>query len=82
MFAAGRLRGSWFGYRSYDTLPSGSGDQVVVVNDEASGRVRAIAIGKELGPLAALDASVVAVISSGTRGLHPVVGTAGGPRGR
>ncbi len=80
VFTAGRLRGSWFGYRSYDTLPSGSGDQVVVVHDEASGRVRAIAIGSELGPrrvgaigavaadaLAAPEASVVAVIGSGTQ---------------
>lgn len=29
-FTAGRLRGSWFGYRSYDTFPSEPGAQVVV----------------------------------------------------
>ncbi len=80
VFTTGRLRGSWFGYRSYDTLPSDSGDQVVVVHDETSGRVRAIAIGNELGPrrvgaigavaadaLAGPDARVVAVIGSGTQ---------------
>jgi hypothetical protein len=45
VFTAGRLRGSWFGYRSYDTLPADPGAQVVVVHDEATGRVRAVAIG-------------------------------------
>ena len=80
VFTAGRLRGSWFGYRSYDTFPSDPGAQVVVVHDETTGRVRAVAIGNELGPrrtgaigavaadaLAAGDAGVVAVIGSGTQ---------------
>ncbi len=79
-FTAGRLRGSWFGYRSYDTFPSEPGAQVVVVHDEASGRVRAIAIGNELGlrrtgaigavaadALAPSHAGVVAIIGSGTQ---------------
>lgn len=80
VFTAGRLAGSWFGYRSYDTLPSDPGSQVVVVHDEPSGRVRAVAIGNELGPrrtgaigavaadaLASPDANVVALIGSGTQ---------------
>lgn len=80
VFTVGRLRGSWFGYRSYATLPSEPGAQVVVVHDEASGRVRAIAIGNELGArrvgaigavavdaLAADGADVVGVIGSGTQ---------------
>ena len=80
VFTAGRLRGSWFGYRSYDTFPSDPGAQVVVVHDETTGRVRAVAIGNELGPrrtgaigavaadaLAAPDAGVVALIGSGTQ---------------
>jgi len=45
VFTAGHLRGSWFGYRSYDTFPADPGAQVVVVHDEASGQVQA-----ELGP--------------------------------
>lgn len=78
VFTAGRLRGSWFGYRSYDTLPVDPGVQVVVVHDERSGRLRAVAVGNELGPrrvgaigavaadaLAGTDAGVVAVIGSG-----------------
>jgi ornithine cyclodeaminase/alanine dehydrogenase-like protein (mu-crystallin family) len=80
VFTAGRLQGAWFGYRSYDTLPSDPGTQLVVVHDEASGQVRAIAVGNELGPrrtgaigavaadaLAPPDAGVVAVIGSGTQ---------------
>ena len=80
VFATGRLLGSWFGYRSYDTLPVDGGAQLVVVHDEASGRVRAVGIGNELGPrrvgaigavaadaLAPADAGVVAVIGSGTQ---------------
>lgn len=80
VFTTGRLRGSWFGYRSYDTLRSDPGAQVVVVHDEATGRVRAVAIGNEIGPrrvgaigavaadaLAPADATVVAIIGSGTQ---------------
>lgn len=80
MFTAGRLRGSWFGYRSYDTFPAEPGEQVVVAHDEATGVVRAIAVGNELGPrrtgaigavaadaLASPDAAVAAVIGAGTQ---------------
>jgi ornithine cyclodeaminase len=80
VFTTGRLRGHWFGYRSYDTLPSLPGAQIVVVQDERSGQVRALAIGNELGPrrtgamgavaadaLAPPDAHRIAVIGSGTQ---------------
>jgi ornithine cyclodeaminase len=80
VFTAGHLRGSWFGYRSYDTFTGGVGGQVVVVHDEASGAVRALAIGTELGPrragaigavaadaLAPPGANDVAVIGTGTQ---------------
>ncbi|MDA8332088.1 MAG: ornithine cyclodeaminase family protein [Candidatus Dormibacteraeota bacterium] len=80
VFTAGRLRGSWFGYRSYDSFPVDPGAQVIVVHDERSGRVRAIAVGNELGArrtgaigavaadaLAGADAGVVALIGSGTQ---------------
>jgi len=80
MFTAGQRRGSWFGYRSYDTFPAEPGEQLVVVHDEATGRVRAIAAGNELGPrrtgaigavaadvLASPGASVAAIIGAGTQ---------------
>ena len=80
VFTTGRLRGSWFGYRSYDTFPAHPGAQVVVVHDESSGLVRAVAIGNELGPrrtgaigavaadaLAPASASTVAIIGSGVQ---------------
>lgn len=80
MFTTGRLRGSWFGYRSYDTFPAQPGAQVVIVHDEASGEVRAVAIGNELGrrrvgaigavaaqALAAPEASIAAIIGTGTQ---------------
>jgi ornithine cyclodeaminase/alanine dehydrogenase-like protein (mu-crystallin family) len=80
VFTTGQLRGAWFGYRSYDSLPSNPCSQLVVVHDEATGEVRGIAVGNELGPrrvgavgavaadaLASSSASVVAVIGSGTQ---------------
>lgn len=80
VFTAGRLHGSWFGYRSYDTVPADPGAQVVVVHDEASGSVRAVAFGNELGrrrvgaigavaanALTPSDAGVVAVIGTGNQ---------------
>jgi ornithine cyclodeaminase/alanine dehydrogenase-like protein (mu-crystallin family) len=80
VFTTGHLRGSWFGYRSYDTFPADPGAQVVVVHDETSGQVRAVAIGNELGPrrtgaigavaagaLAPPGAGIAAIIGSGTQ---------------
>ena len=80
VFTTGRLRGAWFGYRSYDSLPAEPGNQLVVVHDDASGEVRAVAIGNEIGPrrvgaigavaadaLAPPAAGVVAVIGTGTQ---------------
>lgn len=79
-FTAGELRGSWFGYRSYDTFGLDPGSQVVVVHDADTGAVRVIAMGNELGPrrtgaigavaldaMAATNASVAAVIGTGTQ---------------
>jgi ornithine cyclodeaminase/alanine dehydrogenase-like protein (mu-crystallin family) len=80
VFTTGRLRGSWFGYRSYDTFPADPGAQVVVVHDQISGQVRAVAIGNELGPrrtgaigavaadaLAPSGAGIAAIIGAGTQ---------------
>ena len=80
MFTAGQLRGSWFGYRSYDTFEAEPGEQVVVVHDETTGNVQAIAVGNELGPrrtgaigavaadaMASPNATVAAIIGTGTQ---------------
>ena len=50
VFTTGALEAEWYGYRSYDTLPTSSGEQLVVIHDWHSGRVRGLAIGNELGP--------------------------------
>jgi ornithine cyclodeaminase/alanine dehydrogenase-like protein (mu-crystallin family) len=50
VFTAGALEGEWYGYRSYDTLPTSPGEQLVVVHDWQSGRLRGMAVGNELGP--------------------------------
>lgn len=86
-FTTGRLRGSWFGYRSYDSFPAEPGAQVVVVHGEADGTVRAVAVGNELGPrrvgaiggvaadsLAPAGASTVAVIGTGVQAAMQVWG--------
>jgi len=82
VFTTGRLRGSWFGYRSYDTFPTEPGSQLVAVHDESSGEMRDIAIGNELGPrrtgaigevaaeaLASPTATIAALIGTGTQAL-------------
>lgn len=78
MITAGLRRDDWYGYRSYLAPGSGDDEQVVVVQDLASGRVRGIATGTELGPrrtgaiggvaadlLARPDASVLALVGTG-----------------
>ncbi len=80
LFTTGRWRGRWYGYRSYDSLPAQPGSQVVVVHDDATGAVRAVAIGTELGrrrtgaiggvaveAMAPPRSSVVAVIGTGAQ---------------
>ena len=77
VFTAGQLHGSWFGYRSYDTFPAEPGEQVVVVHDEASGTVRAIAIGNELGPrrTGAIGAVAADALASPTASVAAIIGT-------
>lgn len=80
MFTTGALEGEWFGYRSYDSFGAEPGEQVVVLHDWETGRVRGVAVGNELGPrrvgaiggvavdaLAAPTASSLALIGSGTQ---------------
>jgi ornithine cyclodeaminase/alanine dehydrogenase-like protein (mu-crystallin family) len=50
VFTTGALEDEWFGYRSYDTFPTSPGEQLVVVHDWQSGRLRGLAVGNELGP--------------------------------
>lgn len=82
-FTCGRVPGDWFGYRSYAAPGSGSDDQVVVVQDERTGRVRAMAVGRALGPrrvggigavaletMAPQDPGSIAVVGAGTQAWH------------
>lgn len=77
-FTAGRLVGRWYGYRSYDTLPTETGEQTVVVHSEQTGRVEGVAVGSQIGPmrtgaiggvaadaLAAPDAATVGIVGCG-----------------
>jgi len=50
VMTAGHVPGRWYGYRTYDTLPVAGGEQVVVVHDDHTGDVLAVAVGNELGP--------------------------------
>lgn len=50
VFTTGALQEEWFGYRSYDSFGAEPGEQVVVLHQVTDGRVRAIAVGNELGP--------------------------------
>jgi ornithine cyclodeaminase/alanine dehydrogenase-like protein (mu-crystallin family)/GrpB-like predicted nucleotidyltransferase (UPF0157 family) len=89
VFTAGRLRGTWFGYRSYDTFPGGPGAQIVAIHNEADGAARAVAVGKELGPrrvgaiggvaaeaLAPAGTVTVAVLGAGVQAATQVWGLA------
>lgn len=82
-FTCGQVAGEWFGYRSYVAPGSGAEDQVVIVHDEVSGRVRAAAVGRSLGPrraggigavaleaLAPASVEGIAVIGAGTQAWH------------
>ncbi|MGW0433247.1 ornithine cyclodeaminase family protein [Micromonospora sp. NPDC003197] len=46
---AGQLADEWYGFRTYDTFGHPETEQVVVLHDARSGRVRAIAVGAEIG---------------------------------
>lgn len=46
---AGQLSDQWYGFRTYDTFGHFKAEQLVVLHDADSGRVRAIAVGEEIG---------------------------------
>lgn len=64
-FTCGVRPGDWFGYRSYRAPGSDDEQQVVVLQDEASGRVRAIAVGSALGPRRVAGIGAVALDAMG-----------------
>lgn len=47
--AAGQFGDEWYGFRSYDTFGHADGEQLVILHDAGTGRVRAIAVGEEIG---------------------------------
>ncbi|MGI5215535.1 ornithine cyclodeaminase family protein [Plantactinospora sp. CA-290183] len=78
VLTAGHLTGEWYGFRSYDTFGHAEAEQVVVLHDAATGRIRAIAVGEEIGSrrtgalggvaadaLARPDAATLGVIGAG-----------------
>ncbi|MFC6017298.1 ornithine cyclodeaminase family protein [Plantactinospora solaniradicis] len=78
MVAAGESTGEWYGFSSYDTFGHSEAEQVVALHDAGTGRVRAIAVGEEIGSrrsgalggvavdaLARPEASTVGVIGAG-----------------
>jgi alanine dehydrogenase len=80
LFTAGRLAGTGYGFRAYDTLPTAESDQITVVYDDSSGRLAGAVTGEYLGAartgaigavavdvLARPDAGVLALIGSGSQ---------------
>ncbi|MEN3608295.1 ornithine cyclodeaminase family protein [Plantactinospora sp. ZYX-F-223] len=78
VFTAGQLTGEWYGFRSYDTFGHAEGEQVVALHEAGTGRVRAIAVGEEIGSrrtgalggvavdaLARPDATTLGVVGAG-----------------
>ncbi|GAA3725070.1 hypothetical protein GCM10022225_02490 [Plantactinospora mayteni] len=78
VLTAGQLTGEWYGFRSYDTFGHAEGEQVVALHEAGTGRVRAIAVGEEIGSrrtgalggvavdvLARPDAATLGVIGAG-----------------
>lgn len=77
IFTTGRLKGSWYGYRSYGPTTGLSTQQVVVVHDETSGEVSAISVGNELGPrrTGAIGAVAVDALTSPRATTMAIIGT-------
>jgi ornithine cyclodeaminase len=78
VMTAGHLADEWYGFRSYDTFGHEPGEQLVVLHDARTGRIRAIAVGAEIGSrrtgaiggvavdaLARPDAATLGVVGAG-----------------
>lgn len=76
-FTTGRLAGSGYGFRAYDTLPTSDGDQITVVYDDASGRLTGVITGEFLGAArtGAIGAVAVDVLASPDAGTLGLVGS-------
>lgn len=76
-FTCGARSGHWFGYRSYRAPGSSHEEQVVVVQDEETGSVRALAVGSALGPrrVAGIGAVAMDVLGPRTPERIAVIGT-------
>src|SRR5919107_516861 len=80
VMTAGHLADEWYGFRSYDTFGHESGEQLVVLHDALTGRIRAIGVGEEVGSrrtgaiggvavdaLARPDATTLGVVGAGAQ---------------
>lgn len=80
LFTAGRLAGTGYGFRAYDTVPTTDSDQITVVYDESTGRLAGAITGEFLGAartgaigavavdvLARPDAGILGLIGSGSQ---------------
>ncbi|AVT30679.1 MULTISPECIES: ornithine cyclodeaminase family protein [unclassified Plantactinospora] len=78
VLTAGQLVDEWYGFGSYDTFGHAEGEQVVALHDAANGRLRAVAVGAEIGSrrtgalggvavraLARPDAATLGVVGAG-----------------
>lgn len=76
VFTVGELRGQWYGYRVYDTVPNGANPQLVVVHDQATGIPLAMHTGELLGPtrVGGIGAVAVDVLAQPTVAQVAVVG--------
>jgi ornithine cyclodeaminase len=87
--SAGHLVDEWYGFRSYDTFGHPAADQLVVLHDAESGRIRAIAVGEQVGSrgtgaigavavdaLARADARTLGVLGAGRQAWTQVWATA------
>jgi ornithine cyclodeaminase/alanine dehydrogenase-like protein (mu-crystallin family) len=77
MFTVGRLAGTGYGFRVYDTMPSAVDDQITVVYDEATGRIDGAITGDFLGAArtGAIGAVAVDVLARPDAGTLGLVGT-------
>ena len=82
VFTAGSMEGECYGYRSYDTARRPGFQQVVVVHDAATGSVRAVAVGNQLGPkrTGALGGATVAALANDGAAKLALIGI--GPQAR
>ena len=77
VFTAGRLAGTGYGFRVYDTLPTSDADQLTVVFDDDTGRVAGVAAGTWLGAArtGAIGAVAVDLLADPAAGTVGLVGT-------